>query len=186
MKKNDKLQRFYDAIYEPYNNYIRIPIRKSRIGFSNLWFWFPIIWKTRDWDKHYLMEMLIIKLRKHRDYQKNRGHVAEPYNSEKVNTMTECLELLEKVHNEYENYEEPACEKHEAKWGKHQIDVIPSDECADCMEIIDNNDKNYTPEQIEEKNRDFILQSRIARLKRERDFTIAMSIFVSKFDSWWD
>lgn len=186
MKKNNILQRFYDLIYEPYNNYIRIPVRDLRIGFSNLWFWLPIIWKTRDWDKRYLMEMLILKLRRHRDYQKNHSHVAEPYNSDKVNSMTECLELLEKVHNEWENYEEPAHDKHEEKWGKTEFYTVPSTSHPNCYELKDRNDERYTEEENKKKSEEFILASRIAGLKRQRDFTVAMEIFVTKFDTWWD
>ena len=31
-------------------------------GVKNLWKWFPVIWKDRDWDDHYIFEVLKFKL----------------------------------------------------------------------------------------------------------------------------
>ena len=55
--------------------YFRIPVRDFLTGISNLWKWLPIIWKDRDWDKHYIMEIFIFKLKRNRDYMINHGHV---------------------------------------------------------------------------------------------------------------
>ena len=31
-------------------------------GFKNLWKWLPVIWKDRDWDTHFIYELLKKKL----------------------------------------------------------------------------------------------------------------------------
>ena len=31
-------------------------------GVKNLWRWFPVIWKVRDYDGHYIFEMIRVKL----------------------------------------------------------------------------------------------------------------------------
>ena len=97
-----------------YNEWIRIPIRNFQVGLKNLFAWFPIVWKDRDWDKHYIMEMLIFKLKRNRQYMIDHGHLV---NDKQIASMTECIDLLEMVHNEWENYEEPAAKKHAEKWG---------------------------------------------------------------------
>jgi hypothetical protein len=166
-----------------YNEWIRIPIRNFRVGILNLFRWLPIVWRDRDWDKHYIMEVLIFKLKKNRQYSIDHGHVV---NDEQIRTMTECIELLEKVHNEFDNYEEPAYLKHQEKWGKTEHYFVPCEDRPDMYELKDRNDERYTEEEVKQKNHEFIISSRIAHQKRQRDFEVAMEIFVSNFDSWWD
>lgn len=162
---------------------IRIFFRNLFIGFHNLIEWFPVIWKDRDWDKDYIMEILIYKMKRNRQYMIDHGHVI---NENQIHTLTECIELLEKVHNEWENYEEPEYTKHEQKWGKADYYTEPSEENPNCYVLKDRNDERYTEKELEKKKKDFLLSSRIGGLKRKRDFEHAMEIFVSEFDSWWD
>ncbi len=37
-------------------------------GIKKLWYWFPIIWKDRDWDQHYIFEVLKHKLKAQAEY----------------------------------------------------------------------------------------------------------------------
>jgi len=37
-------------------------------GIKNLWYWFPIIWKDRNWDQHYIFEVLKHKLKSQSEY----------------------------------------------------------------------------------------------------------------------
>ena len=37
-------------------------------GIKNLWSWFPVIWKDRDWDQTFIYEVLIHKLEKQAKY----------------------------------------------------------------------------------------------------------------------
>ena len=37
-------------------------------GVKNLWNWFPVIWKDRDWDQTFIYEVLIHKLEKQAKY----------------------------------------------------------------------------------------------------------------------
>jgi hypothetical protein len=157
--------------------------RNTILGIRNLKEWFPIMWKDRDWDKDYIMDILIFKLKKNRDYMVRLGHTS---NENSIRTMTECIDLLEKIHNEWENYEEPAYKKHEEKWGKSDFYTEPYSENPKLYVLKDRNDERYNPQEIEEKRKDFLLASKIGGHKRKRDFQHAMEIFVNEFDSWWD
>ena len=42
--------------------------RNFIIGIKNLWNWFPVIWKDRDWDQTFIYEVLIHKLEKQAKY----------------------------------------------------------------------------------------------------------------------
>ena len=178
MKKITTLIKYY------YKEYLRLPIRNFTIGMSNLRRWLPIVWKDRDWDKHYIMEPLLFKLRNHIEYMKHHSHVeCAP---EQVRTMSECLELLEKVHDEWTYYEDPACLKHEEKWGKSEFYTVPCEDRPGSWRLMDRNEERYTEEELKQKNKEYILNIRIAQNKRQRDFEVAMEIFVQNFDKWWD
>lgn len=164
-------------------DYIRIPIRDFRIGISNLWKWLPIIWKDKDWDKHYIMEILIFKMKKNRDYMVNYGHVE---NKRAIATMTECIDLLEKVHNEWDNYEEHSHDEHEKKWGKSEYYTVPCEDRPGSYLLKDRREDRMKPEEIEQMKKEFILASKIAALKRQKDFKVALEIFLEEFDGWWD
>jgi hypothetical protein len=153
------------------------------VGLKNLFAWFPIVWKDRDWDKHYIMEMLIFKLKRNRQYMIDHGHLV---NDKQIASMTECIDLLEMVHNEWENYEEPAAKKHAEKWGETQFYTEPCEDRPNAYRLKDRNDERYNEEQLKQKSHEFIISSRIAHSKRQRDFDTAMQIFSSNFDSWWD
>ena len=164
-------------------DYFRIPFRDLKIGILNLWRWLPIVWNDRDWDKHYIMEVLIFKLKKNRQYSIDHGHVV---NDNEIRTMSECIELLEKVHNEWDNYEEPAYNKHEEKWGKTEFYTVPCEDRPGSYLLKDRNDEKYTKEENKQKDKERILASKIAYNHRRRDFEVAMEIFVQNFDKWWD
>lgn len=78
-------------------------------GVKNLWKWFPVIWKDRDWDDHYIFEVLKFKL-------KNTANLIESKKrflgwEEEVRYMRICQRLIEKIQNsdyqhEYLNYYE--------------------------------------------------------------------------------
>jgi hypothetical protein len=37
-------------------------------GVKNLWYWVPVIWKDRNWDSHYIFDMLQHKLTAQANY----------------------------------------------------------------------------------------------------------------------
>jgi hypothetical protein len=173
MQKKLKVNMNEDIKYElkRLKNKFRIPFRDFRDGMRNLYRWIPVIWKTKDWDRSFLLEMMIRKLRYHRDYQAKHGHIAEPRNSEIVRSMSECLELLEKVSDEWTNYEEPAIAEFEKKYGPYGW----------------NTDKSkFSEEELKQRSEAYILYSRIAHHKWQNDLRIAMELFAEHFHEWSD
>lgn len=158
-------------------------IRDLRIGICNLIEWFSVVWRDRDWDKHFIMEILIFKLKRNRKYMIDKGHIE---NKKQIATITECIELLEKVQNEWENYEEPNLKKHYEKWGEPEFYFVNVEDRPDVVQLKDRNLEKYSEEQIREKNHEYMISKRITHHKRMRDFETAMSMFKENFDSWWD
>jgi hypothetical protein len=64
-------------------------------GVKNLWYWFPIIWKDRNWDYHYIFEIMKHKLKGQADYigRRNR-HTKAQQDSRR---MRLCVKLMQKI-----------------------------------------------------------------------------------------
>ena len=68
-------------------------------GIINLIKWFPIIWKDRNWDHHYIFEILKFKLIQHREKLVNSNRHTGV--NEANYYITICLNLIDRIQNEY-------------------------------------------------------------------------------------
>lgn len=78
--------------------------RTTWIGIKNLYKWFPVIWKDRDWDYYYIYQVLKFKLEKQASHLNKYGyHVNAGRDAE---LMMTCVRLINKLQNEeyYERY----------------------------------------------------------------------------------
>jgi len=62
MTKWEKVKDWWFWTGREYFNFHRF--RNFRRGVYNLWVWFPIVWKDRQWDEMYLYQMLEFKFRR--------------------------------------------------------------------------------------------------------------------------
>ena len=73
-------------------------------GVKNLYKWFWVIWKDRDWEHHYIFEVLKFKLEKQAKHLGERNwHESSKRDAE---VMMTCVRLINKLQNEeyYEAY----------------------------------------------------------------------------------
>ena len=67
-------------------------------GVKNIIYWFPIIWKDRNWDGHYIFEILQHKLKAQADYIGRRDfHTRAQLDAKR---MRLCVKLIKKVQEE--------------------------------------------------------------------------------------
>ena len=67
-------------------------------GVKNLWYWFPIIWKDRNWDGHYIFEILQHKLKAQANYIGTRDfHTRAQLDAKR---MRLCVKLIKKIQEE--------------------------------------------------------------------------------------
>ena len=67
-------------------------------GVKNLWYWLPIIWKDRNWDGHYIFEILQHKLAAQANYIGGRDlHTRAQLDAKR---MRLCISLIKKVQEE--------------------------------------------------------------------------------------
>ena len=70
-----------------------------KYGVKNLYKWFRVIWNDRDWDHHYIFQVLKFKLEKQANYlTKNGFHNNAQRDAE---LMMTCVRLIDKLQNEY-------------------------------------------------------------------------------------
>ena len=104
-------------------------------GFKNLWRWFPIIWKDRDWDDHYIFEPLKFKLKNTAKYfEKNQRFVGW---ENEVRYMRICQTLINRIQDEY--YKMEHYEFHEFK-----IDFVPTENNTYEMKSTTTRDDSHT------------------------------------------
>lgn len=163
-----KIKRFFKNIY-------------------NLYRWFPIIWKDRDWDTHYIWEILKFKLTNQADYiGRYDRHTCAKRDAER---MMLCVRLIEKVQDEhyrieYMDYEET------------KFEFIPSDHCKDCSElevkiISDNLDEYFKKypriyKQIEDKSDRRRVAFKMGRINHNRARKLLFNILEQNIEAWWD
>lgn len=160
-------------------------LRKFKIGVQNIIKWFPIIWNDRDFDKSYIMNILLFKMKNTRDFIRDYGYVEEVEREKIVRTMSECIDLLDRVHNEWESYEQPELARFEKVWGKSEYEFVPI-EGSTSYKMVDKTEENFTEEQLAKRKHDYRIHMNIAENNRKREFSHAMSIFVENYDFWWD
>jgi hypothetical protein len=76
-------------------------------GIKNIIYWFPIIWKDRNWDSHYIFEVLKHKLTAQANYIADQGtHVGAHQDARDMRLCVELIKLIDDdfYEGEYSNY----------------------------------------------------------------------------------
>lgn len=70
-----------------------------KYGVKNLYKWFWVIWKDRDWDHHYIFQVLKFKLEKQANHLADAAFHNEAQRDAEL--MMTCVRLIDKLQNEY-------------------------------------------------------------------------------------
>ncbi len=100
MKKYDnifwKVYRWFRWDWKHFHKYLYY-------GIKNLITWFPIIWKDRDWDDYYILEILKFKINKTANsFEKKQRFVGW---EDQVRYMRICEKLITLIQDEYYSHE---------------------------------------------------------------------------------
>jgi hypothetical protein len=87
-------------------------------GVKNLWYWFPIIWKDRNWDSSYIFEMLKHKLSSQADYI--GGHDRHTRAQQDARRMRLCVKLMGLVQDDF--YSSEYADYHKTKYWVEPIE----------------------------------------------------------------
>jgi hypothetical protein len=158
-------------------------------GVKNLVRWFPTIWKDRDWDTHFIWELMIKKLTFQANYIGKRDFHTRAKRDAEI--MMTCVKLMEKVREEY--YHMEYMDYHESKYDFVDCDV-PGHKQLEITEISENFDdyfKKYSrtykkvlsKEPEADKRRIAFLMSLENHCKAKR---ILFKLMENNIETWWD
>jgi hypothetical protein len=167
-------------------------------GIKNLWKWLHTIWKDRDWDDHFIFELIRVKLQKQAKYISIKDrHVSAKRDVEKMILVSKLIKLQqdEFYGMEYMDY-------HDTKY-----DFVPTDETKKWFRmedtLVSENFQDYFdkyPRQykrvmsgeinryrrsVEEKD-DKMIAMEIAHGNQERCKRLIFKIMESEIEKWWD
>ena len=157
-------------------------------GIKNLWNWFPVIWKDRDHDQHFIYEVLIHKLEKQAKYIRERDrHTGSKRDAEKMLLCARLARIQQEdlYSHEYFEYLDQDFEfvptDETEKWFTMES-TITRDDLIDYFykyrrqhRLLDKTDKdNYT------------IAMEIAVNNQERSRKLLFKIMEENIEGWWD
>ncbi len=161
-------------------------------GFRNLWKWFPIIWKDRDWDDHFIFEPLKFKIKNTADYFEKKQRFVGWENE--VRYMRICVSLIDKIQQEYYRAEY-------TDYFDNKFNFIPTGDGETYelkIDTIRNDSDQYVSKYPHAKRRVF-LDPRFKNYRDDKRIHIAMGIIrhekarkllfkilEQRIEHWWD
>ena len=168
-------------------------------GIKNIWYWFPVIWKDRDWDGHYIFEILQHKLTAQANYIGKRDfHTRAQLDAKR---MRLCVKLIKKVQEEdytmeYMDYakdrvwftdcedrpgsslynSEEVWEKYDEYFAKYPL----------VYKKVLKGEGVFTLDGRDESDMKRIIAMNIAHLNHDRARKLLFKIMEENIEGWWD
>jgi hypothetical protein len=144
-------------------------------GIRNLWRWFPIIWKDRDWDQYYIFELLKFKFKNMEHNFRNYAHIAD---ADKVaDDLKVCQLLLKRLIED--DYYDNVYKWHDKKWGELEVDW-------DKSPIKFSRRYVNSKEEKEKEHKEYMRLYNREEMLRKQDIRYLFHIITRKITMWWD
>jgi len=171
--------------------------RNIKHGFTNLWYWFPIIWKDRNWDSHYIFEILKHKLTAQANYitEQDRHTRAQ----KDARDMRRCVELMKLVDDGF--YEGEYLDYHKTKNWFEPCEDRAGFSTWNSRELVENFDDYFAKYPLIhkralngegpfgkgdiEKSKQIIAMN-IAQINQSRAHKLLFKIMEHNILGWWD
>ncbi len=204
MEREDKITVF-DKIRLWWNFDARYYHKDFIQGVKNLWKWFPVIWRDRDWDTNFIYEIIRVKLNNQADYigGKNR-HTRAKRDAE---LMKLCSRLIQRCQDDH--YDMEYMDYHESNY--NFVDITDEDDIPEKyrkgkkldIELVSENFDDYFKKYsrqykrvmsgevsrfrrpIEEKDKQVIAME-IAHENQDRCRKLLFKIMERRIEGWWD
>lgn len=181
-------------------DYIQYPLKSSKQSIKNMIYYFPIVWKDRDWDYTFIYEILKSKLKKHAQYTYSNNQFV---NSEAhADKMWLCCKLIDIQQNQF--YSEEYFDYYDSsiEW----LDVEGNDKLKEFnsninWENFDEYFKKYPKpykmavegkldkfhrEGIESKEDKLSIAMEIGEYNQNRSKKILHDLLHDNIDMWWE
>lgn len=170
--------------------------RDFTIGIKNIIYWLPVIWKDRNWDSHYIFEVLAHKLKAQSKYIGARD--IHTHAKRDAGVIMTCVRLIDKVQEEFYTMEPMDYEK-----TKHWFKPVKGNSNLSSWEskqLKENFDEYFAKypliykrvmngegwlkiKDFNDKNR---IASNIAHINHQRANRLLFKIMEENTQRWWD
>jgi hypothetical protein len=168
-------------------------------GVKNLWYWFPIIWKDRDWDGHYIFEILQHKLEGQANYIGRRDlHTRAQLDAKR---MRLCISLIKKVQEE--DYTMEYMDYHKDRVWFTDVEDRPGSSLYNSEEVWEKYDEYFAKYPLvykkvmkgegvftlngrNESDMKRVIAQNIAHLNHDRARKLLFKIMEQNIEGWWD
>ena len=168
-------------------------------GIKNLWYWFPIIWKDKNWDQDYIYEVLKHKLKAQAKYiSDNNRHTRAKQDARRIIICTKLIQSCqdETYATEYINYFEDKhwfepCEGWSgySTWESETLYENFSDYFKKYPLVYKKVMKGEGPFTLDGKDEDDlkkVIAMNIAHLNQDRARKLLFKIMEENIEKWWD
>jgi hypothetical protein len=168
-----------------------------RTSIKNLIYWFPVIWKDRNWDSHYIFEIMIHKLKAQSKYIGGRdNHIRAKRDAE---IMTTCVRLMKTIQDE--KYSSEYSDYHKTKRWFEDLEDKPGYYYWESRLLEENFDDYFKKYPLIHKrvldgegafNREGrednkqIIAMNIGRINHDRARKLLFKIMEENIERWWD
>jgi hypothetical protein len=169
-------------------------------GLVNLFKWFPVIWKDRNWDDSYIFKVLEHKVKLQAKEIGERGnHLSAKRDAE---IMMTCVRLMERVREEY--YPMEYSDYHNSKYWFEDIKEKPGYSTWE-HEILDENFDEYFKKypliykrvingegvfninkEENDSERKKVIAMNISKINHDRARKLLFSLLERNIERWWD
>jgi hypothetical protein len=168
-------------------------------GIKKLWYWFPIIWKDRDWDQHYIYEVIKHKLKAQAKYIANNDRHTRA--QQDARNMRICVNLIKICQKETYKMEYMDYVKDRSWFKPHENNPEYSTwESEIISENFDDFFKKYPliykrvvngegPFKLKNKNRKQEKQRiamNISHINQQRAHKLLFKILEQNIEQWWE
>ena len=168
-------------------------------GVKNLWYWFPLIWKDRDWDGHYIFEILQHKLAAQANYIGRRDfHTRAQLDAKR---MRLCISLIKKVQEE--DYTMEYMDYHKDRVWFTDVEDRPGNSLYNSEEVWEKYDEYFKKYPLvykrvmkgdgvfnldgrNESDIKRVIALNIAHLNHDRARKLLFKIMEENIEGWWD
>jgi hypothetical protein len=168
-------------------------------GIKKLWYWFPVIWKDRDYDDHFIFEVLKHKLKAQAKYiGENDRHTRAQQDARR---MRLCVRLIDKIQDE--SYQMEYMDYHKDRTWFTPCKDKPDYSLYNCETVTENfNDyfKKYplihkrvvkgegifTLDGRDDSEIKKIIAMNISHINQERVHKLLFKILEQNIRKWWD
>jgi hypothetical protein len=157
-----------------------------RDGIQNLIFWFPIIWKDRDFDQGYLLDILRFKLVRMEKFFRSK-YAWTLHAKHRADEMREVILLLDRIREDGEfDYYENTFRYHKRKWGEIDMWTTPCPDKEDLHEVSITRPMICTPNDIEEEHKESRRLYAHVQYLEKQDIDRAFNLIARNIRGWWD